>query len=276
MREIARGTGGHMKIVVNGNEVYCATGGKAPDPALPLMVFLHGAGFDHTVWLLLVRRFAHSGLSLLAPDLPGHGRSAGPPLRSIPEMADWTAALIAAAGAPRAALVGHSMGSLIALETAARHPQAVTALALVCTSAKMRVSRHLLHAAETGHRSAIDMMNIWGHGQRAVLGGSHVPGGWMLGAGERVLERAAPGVLHADLAACNEYKDALAAAAKVKVPVTVVVGERDQMTPARFGRALAAEIAHARTVTIPRAGHMLMSERPNELFAAVRHLASSR
>jgi pimeloyl-ACP methyl ester carboxylesterase len=139
----------------------------------------------------------------------------------------------------------------------------VTALALVCTSAKMRVSHHLLQAAETGHRSAIDMMNIWGHGPRAVLGGSHVPGGWMLGAGERVLECAAPGVLHADLAACNEYKDALAAAAKVKVPVTVVVGERDLMTPAKFGRALAAEIPDAHTVTIPRAGLMLMSERPN-------------
>jgi pimeloyl-ACP methyl ester carboxylesterase len=80
--------GGCMKISVNGNEVYCATDGKEPDPALPLMVFLHGAGFDHTVWLLLVRRFAHSGLSLLAPDLPGRGRSAGPPLRSIAEMAD--------------------------------------------------------------------------------------------------------------------------------------------------------------------------------------------
>lgn len=262
-----------MKVLVNGNEVFCATGGKAPDPTLPLIVFLHGAGFDHTVWLLLVRRFAHCGAALLAPDLPGHGRSAGAPLRSIDEMADWTAALIAAVGAQRASLIGHSMGSLIALETAARHAERVTALALVCTSAKMRVSSHLLRAAEANDYSAIDMINIWGHGPRAVLGGSHVPGGWMLGAGTRVLERAAPGVLHADLAACNDYKDALAAAAKVKVPVTVVVGERDLMTPARFGRALAAEIPHARTVTIPRAGHMLMSERPNELFAAVRHLA---
>jgi pimeloyl-ACP methyl ester carboxylesterase len=240
------------------------------------MVFLHGAGFDHTAWLLLVRRFAQSGLSLLAPDLPGHGRSAGAPLRSIAEMADWTAALIAAVGAQRASLVGHSMGSLIALETAARHPQAVTALALICPSAKMRVSPHLLNAAESGKRSAIDMVNIWGHGPRAVLGGSHVPGGWMLGAGARVLERAAPGVLHTDLAACNDYKDALTSAAKVKAPTTVVLGERDMMTPAKFGRALAAEIPATRTVTIPRAGHMLMSERPNELFAALRHLAPGR
>ncbi len=149
----------------------------------------------------------------------------------------------------------------------------MTALALVCTSAKMRVSPHLLRAAETGDRAAIDMMNIWGHGPRAVLGGSHVPGGWMLGTGARVLERAAPGVLHADLAACNDYKDALAAAAKVNVPVTVVAGERDRMTPARFGHALAAAFAEASVVTIPRAGHMLMSERPDELFVAVRHLA---
>ena len=64
---------------------------------------------------------------MLAPDLPGHGRSSGTPLPTIAEMADWTAALLDAAGAPKAQLVGHSMGSLIALETAARHPDKVSA-----------------------------------------------------------------------------------------------------------------------------------------------------
>src|SRR3954453_8729617 len=112
-----------MQLSVNGIETFVATGGRDFDASRPTIVLLHGAGFDRTTWALHSRWFAHHGFGVLAPDLPGHGRSSGDPLRSIAEMADWTAALLTAAGAARARLVGHSMGSLIALETAARHPQ---------------------------------------------------------------------------------------------------------------------------------------------------------
>src|SRR5881398_511254 len=112
-----------MQLSVRGVDTFIATGGRPFDPSLPAVVLLHGAGFDHTAWALHSRWFAHHGYGVLAPDLPGHGRSSGDPLRSIAEMADWTAALISTAGAASARLVGHSMGSLIALETAARHPQ---------------------------------------------------------------------------------------------------------------------------------------------------------
>lgn len=262
-----------MRLKVDGAEIYCATGGKDFDPKLPLVVFLHGAGFDHTVWQLLARWFAHRGAAVLAPDLPGHGASGGAPLKSIGELADWTAALIEAAGARQATLIGHSMGSLIALETAARHSGKVRAFAMICTAAAMRVSPDLLNAAKANDHAAIDMVNLWGHGQRAGLGGSLAPGSWMAGQGEKVLERAAPGVLYAALAACNDYKDALASAAKVKAPATVVLGERDMMTPAKSGRELAAAIPGARVTVLPGAGHMLMSERPDEVLAAVRHLS---
>ena len=106
-----------MQLSVNGIDTFVATGGRPFDPALPSVVILHGAGFDHSTWALHSRWFAHHGFSVLAPDLPGHGRSSGTPLSTIADMADWTAALLAAAGAPRAKLIGHSMGSLIALET---------------------------------------------------------------------------------------------------------------------------------------------------------------
>jgi pimeloyl-ACP methyl ester carboxylesterase len=265
-----------MRLQVNGAEVFAATGGRAFDPKLPLVVFLHGAGFDHTDWQLLARWFAHRGAAVLAPDLPGHGASGGAPLQSIGEMADWTAALIEAAGAKDATIFGHSMGSLIALETAARHPARIRALALICTAASMRVSPELLGAAEANDRAAIDMINLWGHGARAGLGGSLSPGMWMTGGAQKILERAAPDVIFTDLSACNNYRDALASAAKVKVPVTVVLGERDQMTPAKSGKQLAAALADARLAVLPGAGHMLTSERPDELLAAVRHLAPGR
>ena len=128
-----------MQLSVNGIDTFVATGGRPFDPSLPAVVMLHGAGFDHSTWALHSRWFAHHGYAVLAPDLPGHGRSSGKPLPTIADMADWTAALLDAAGAPKARLVGHSMGSLIALETAARHPDKVSGLSLIGTAATMTV-----------------------------------------------------------------------------------------------------------------------------------------
>ncbi len=259
-----------MRLVVEGKEVFAGTGGRVFDVALPAIIFLHGAGFDHTGWALLARSFAHHGFGVLAPDLPGHGRSTGPALSSIVSLADWTAALMDAAGVRAARLVGHSMGSLVALETAARHPEKVGALALIATAAPMRVSDELLNAAKANDHAAIDMISLWGEGYHATLGGSEIPGLWMLGGAERLLERARPGVLFADLSACNEYQDALAAASKVVVPSMVIQGSRDLMTPAKGGKAVAAAIPGCRVTMLEDAGHMLMSERPGEVLAALR------
>jgi pimeloyl-ACP methyl ester carboxylesterase len=259
-----------MQLSVNGIDTFVATGGRPFDPALPSVVMLHGAGFDHSTWALHSRWFAHHGFSVLAPDLPGHGRSSGTPLSTIAEMADWTAALLAAAGAPRAKLIGHSMGSLIALETAARHPDKVDALSLIGTAAAMTVGPDLLKAAEDNDPAAIDMVSIWGLGFRAELGGSLAPGLWMHQGAQRVLQQTEPGVLYKDLNACNAYQGALAAAAEIRVPVTFILGERDIMTPAKAGRTLAAAIPHALTVVLPGAGHMMMVEQPDELLAALQ------
>ena len=259
-----------MRILVNGDSTYVATGGKDFDPKLPAIVFLHGAGMDHTVWALLARAFAHHGHAVLAPDFPGHGSSTGAPLTSIEALADWTAALIDAAGAKAARLVGHSMGSLVALEATARHRGKITGLGLIATAAAMRVSDDLLNAAKTNDHAAVDMIAIWGEGYRATLGGSQAPGLWMLGGAERLLERALPGAIFADLSACNAYQDALSSAAKIDVPSIVIQGSRDLMTPAKAGKAVAAAIANCRLALIEGAGHMLMSERPDDVLAALR------
>ncbi len=259
-----------MQLSVDGTETFIATGGQPFDPSLPAVVFLHGAGFDHSVWGLHTRWFAHHGFAVLAPDLPGHGRSGGAALRSIAELADWTVALLDAAGVATAKLIGHSMGSLISLETTARHPSRVTALGLIGTTSTMTVGPDLLKAAEANDRDAVDMMTIWGFGFQAELGGSLAPGLWMHTGAVRVLEANKPGVIFADLSACNNYQDALAAAAKVSVPVTLILGERDMMTPARAGKALAAALPNARTILLRGAGHMMMAERPDELLAALQ------
>ena len=259
-----------MQLSVNGREAFVATGGRDFDPALPAVVFLHGAGFDHSAWALHSRWFAHHGHAVLVPDLLGHGRSAGPALRNIAEMADWTIALLDAAGAKSAHLIGHSMGSLIALDAAARHPDRVTALSLIGTAATMTVGPDLLTAAEADDQAAVDMVSIWGLGYAAELGGSLAPGLWMHGSAQATLKRCPPGVLFSDLSACNAYQDALASAARIKVPTTFILGERDMMTPAKAGKALAAAIPHAKTIVLPGAGHMMMAERPDALLAALK------
>src|SRR6185312_6812683 len=259
-----------MRLTVGGIDSFVATGGRDFDPALPALVFIHGGGMDHSAWALHSRWFAHHGNAVLAPDLPGHGRSGGAPLPSIGAMADWIAALIGAAGVTAARLVGHSMGSLIALDAAARHPGRVSGLALIGASAPMPVGADLLKAAAENDHAAIDMVSLWGLGPTATEGGCLAPGLWMLGGAQRVLEAARPGVLFSDLRACDNYKDGPDAAARVAAPATLILGERDQMTPLRAGKALASAIPGARTVVLAGAGHMLMAERPDAVLAALR------
>nr|MBP7532404.1 alpha/beta fold hydrolase [Ottowia sp.] len=123
-----------MLIQVNGAPVYAYTGGKTFDPAQPTVVFIHGVLNDHSVWILQSRYLTHHGWNVLAIDLPGQGKSGGQPPASVEDAADFILALLAAAGIDQAALVGHSFGSLIALEAAARSPAHVSHLVLVGTA----------------------------------------------------------------------------------------------------------------------------------------------
>ena len=147
-----------MEISVQGKAVFAATGGRPYDPAQPAVVFLHGAGMDHTVWALQTRYFAYRARSVLALDLPGHGKSEGPELETVPAMADWLISVLDALGIERAALVGHSMGAFIALDGAARHGARVSRLALLGVASRMAVHPDLLTAAEADDHLAIDLV----------------------------------------------------------------------------------------------------------------------
>ncbi|MFO1349653.1 MAG: alpha/beta hydrolase [Gammaproteobacteria bacterium] len=257
-----------MELSVDGRKVYVYTGNRALNPALETVVFIHGAAMDHSVWVLQSRYFAHHGRNVLALDLPGHGRSAGPLVAAIGNLADWMMRVLDGAGLARAALVGHSMGALAALEAAARYPERVRAAALLGVAVPMAVSRQLLDAAAADDHAAIDMITIWGHGASSHVGGNRAPGLWMAGEGLRLLERAAPGVLHNDLKACNDYQQGLASAAKVRCPALLILGQRDLMTPPHAAKALASALPQSRTVMLD-CGHMLSYERPDAVLDAL-------
>ncbi|MGE5667084.1 MAG: alpha/beta fold hydrolase [Betaproteobacteria bacterium] len=259
-----------MQLRVAGKEVYAYTGTRAHIPGQATVLFVHGAANDHGVFALQSRYFAWHGWNALALDLPGHGRSAGPALTDVPALADWIAAVVAAAGAREAVLVGHSLGSLATLECAARHPQAVAKVALLGPAVPMLVSDELLAAAARNDHVAYELINGWSFGPGSQLGGNRNPGIWMLGNTMRLLERTDDGVLSTDLLACHRYADGLAAAAALRCPALVVMGERDMMAPPRNARALIEGLKDVRSLSLPGAGHSLMIEQPDAVLDALR------
>ncbi len=267
-----------MELLVNGANTYCYTGGKAFNAAQPTIVFIHGVLNDHSVWSLQSRYLAHHGWNVLAVDLPGHCRSGGEAPSTVEEAADFIAALLEAAGVEKAALVGHSWGSLIALEAAARLKERVSHLVLVGTAFPMKVSPALLDAALNEPMKALKLVNVFSRSTLAPKPSSLGPGTWVYGAamalGRRVLaSNREVNVFHRGFVACNSYANGEAAIAQITCPVLFLLGAQDQMTPPKAAQGLVkAARSTGKTVltaSVP-VGHHQMSEAPDETLFAIR------
>lgn len=261
-----------MKRDVHGTPVYAYTGGKAFDAKLPVTVLLHGALHDHSVWTLAARWLANHGHAVLALDLPGHGRSGGAPLASVEDLALWLLAVLDATGVARAALVGHSMGSLVALEAAGRAPERATQLVMVGTAYPMAVSQALLDQAANDPAGAIAAVNTYSHSGLAAKPSYPGPGSWLHGANSALMRRmqGARGdgnLFLNDFRVCDRYRAGFDAAKRVSCPTTFILGRGDQMTNPR-GASELANALRAKVVELP-AGHALMSEAPDAVIAEV-------
>ena len=259
-----------MYTEVRGHKAFAYTGSKEAKPEQPTIVFIHGSGLDHTVWAMQARYFAHHGYNVYAVDLPGRGRSAGEPCATIPDYADWVAEFCQVVGTGPAAIAGHSMGSLVALEAAARHPEQFTKLALVGTAVPMGVADMLQGAADENDPAAYDMITIWGHSMAAQVGGGPtVPGMWLTGGSVRLLERGGDGVLGNDLRCCNDYTHGEKSASTVTQPTLLLLGQLDMMTPPRAAQSLQSALGNAERVVVNGCGHMLMAEQPDAVLDAL-------
>ncbi len=261
-----------MQLQVDGKTVYAATGGRPFEKGPPTIVFVHGGDTDHTVWALQTRYFAHRGHNVLAFDLPGHGRSHGPALSSIEEMSAWLIRALDVLDVEKAAIIGHSMGSLVALHTAITHRDRVCALALLGTSLPMPVSEPLLAAAKANDPAAYDMITLWGHSRSSQIGGNTAPGLWMTGNCLRLLEKSEPDVLYKDLKACNDYKCPIENVSAIRCLTLVLIGTKDAMTPKANTEALATNIPNARIVELDGSGHMMMAEQPDQVLDALKKI----
>lgn len=264
-----------MKISMpEGQTAFVYTGNKPVGGSEPAVVFIHGAQNDHSVWGLQSRYLAHHGYQVLAVDLPGHGASTGKPLTSIEAMADWIAQLLDQAKVSNATLVGHSMGSLIALSCSLRHPDKVKALALVGSAYPMKVSQQLLDAAANNEAEAIDMICNWSHSGLTFWPGN--PGFSVFMLSKRLMQRQRPGVLAIDFNACNAWDKGFEAASVCQKPTLLVSGANDMMTPPKAIRevytalvevAKSSDLAPPVHTVLPGCGHSIMAEQPAALLA---------
>lgn len=267
-----------MYLTVNGHSTYCYTGGKTFDAAKPTVVFIHGALNDHSVWILQTRYLAHHGWNVLAVDLPGHCRSEGDAPASVEEAAAFIANLLDAAGVTKAALVGHSWGSLIALEAAATLKERISHLILVGIAYPMKVSAALLDASLTQPMKALDMINVFSRSTLAPPPSSLGPGTWVYGAsmalGRRVLaSNPRVNVFHRGFKACDSYANGEQAIAAIACPVLFLLGAEDQMTQPKAAQSLIGTARDSgksvKVVELP-VGHHQMTETPDATLFAIR------
>ena len=263
-----------MHLTVHNHPTYCYTGGKAFDASRPTAVFIHGVLNDHSVWILQSRYLANHGWNVLAVDLPGHCKSEGSPATSVESAAAFVLALLDAAGVEKAALIGHSFGSLVALEVAASAPARVSQLVMVGTAFPMKVSPALLALSRDEPMKAIDMVNTFSHSMLAPPPSSLGPGTWLYGGSRALMRRvlhsnASINVFHTGFKACDDYTGGEAAMARVQCKTLFILGRNDQMTLPKAARGLIGKAAHGRVVVV-EAGHQLMLEAPDAVLVALK------
>ncbi|MFZ9432680.1 MAG: alpha/beta fold hydrolase [Burkholderiaceae bacterium] len=267
-----------MMIRFGDHQAYAYTGGKPFDPALPCVVFIHGALHDHSAWTLPARWLAHHGHSVLAVDQPGHMRSIGPVCSTVEAIGQWLLELLNQVGPRQVTLVGHSMGSLIALEAAAQAPDRIQTLVMVGTAYPMVVSDALLEAARERPAQGIEMVNNFSISTWASKPGYPGPGFWLHGGNRALMHRvlasnAQHNLFSHDFRLCNDYRGAEVAMPRVKAHSHLVLGARDQMTLVKATAALRQGLSAA--VHTVAAGHGLMHEDPEDFLRVLRAITAS-
>ncbi|ABC22074.1 alpha/beta fold hydrolase [Rhodospirillum rubrum] len=253
-----------MRLTLENRLVFIETGTDGVDLSRPVVVLIHGAGMTHSAWDKQSAALAADGWAVIAPDLPGHGQSEGPPLTSVSDLSDWLLGVFDALGLYRAVVSGHSLGGLIALEFARHHCVRSAGLALIGTAAALPVHLDLLKAADHDLPRAATMISRWGYTAQADP--------TLVEARKSQWATTAPGLLHTDLMVCDGYGEGAAAAARIPCPALVVHGEQDRMVSLRGALMLVEILPHGHALLVTNAGHMVMDERPDAVLEALHRL----
>jgi pimeloyl-ACP methyl ester carboxylesterase len=222
------------------------------------LLFIHGAGGTHRHW---GEQIAGLGsVNRYAVDLPGHGRSDGEGRASIGGYAEVILRLIDALDLDKVSLVGHSMGGAISQYLALGHPARVDRLVLVGSGARLRVLPSLLEAMLADFPSTVEMMLSWAYSAESPPE--------LLDLARQEWAENDPQVVHDDFAACDVF-DVMGRLGEIRCPTLVLCGEDDKLTPLKYGHYLRDNIPGATLTIIPRAGHMVMMEQPDQVNRAI-------
>ena len=190
---------------------------------------MHGSGLTHIVWSLHEQFYASQGFNVLSVDLPGHGNSEGPSLKSIEKISDWIKSLMLKINIEKIIIIGHSQGGLVAIDFSSRYAELIEKIVLVANSYKMPVNQDLIDFAEAGDEKAVLLMMKWGYeGSKAFIGGNPVKK--IVNSARDIRE-----VLAVDLNACNNYKNGENAIKKINCPTLCIFGDLDKMVPIKVG-----------------------------------------
>jgi len=234
------------------------------DTKKPTILLMHGSGLSHIVWSLHEQFYTSQGFNVLAIDLPGHGNSDGPALKSIQEISDWVKKLMQVVNIKKIIIVGHSQGSLVGIDFGSRYPDLIDKLVLVAGSYRMPVNKDLIDLAEAGDDKAILLMMKWGYeGSKAFIGGNPVKK--IINSTREIRE-----ILAVDLNACNNYKDGKDSLEKINCPTLCIFGDLDKMVPLEVGNKMSTMIKNSEKKVINDCGHMIIFEKAFEMRKLVK------
>ena len=234
------------------------------DKKKPTIVLMHGSGLTHIVWSLHEQFYLSQGFNVLCVDLPGHGNSEGPSLKSIEEISNWIKSLMLKADISKVIIIGHSQGCLVGIDFASRYPELIEKLVLVAGSYRMPVNQDLIDLAEAGDERAVLLMMKWGYeGSKAFIGGNPVKK--IINSAREIRE-----VLAVDLKACNNYKNGEESIKKIDCPTLCIFGDLDKMVPVKIGLKMSEQIKNSETKIISDCGHMIIFEKAFEMRKLVK------
>ena len=234
------------------------------DKKKPSILLMHGSGLSHIVWSLHEQFYVSQGFNVLSVDIPGHGNSEGPSLKSIEEISDWIRSLMRTLDILKITIIGHSQGSLVGIDFASRYPDLISKLVLVAGSYKMPVNQDLIDLAEAGDEKAILLMMKWGYeGSKAFIGGNPVKK--IIKSSRDIIE-----VLAVDLNACNNYKNGEKSLEKINCSTLCILGDLDKMVPVKAGTKMSERIKNSETKIISNCGHMIIFEKAFEMRKIVK------
>ena len=244
--------------------MFVSTGGMDFDKEKPSILLMHGSGLTHIVWSLHEQFYASQGYNILSVDIPGHGNSEGPTIKSIEEISDWINSLMNVLDITKIIIIGHSQGCLVGIDFAARYENLLSSLVLVAGSYKMPVNKDLIDLAEAGDEKAVLLMMKWGYeGSKAFIGGNPVKK--IINSSREIRE-----VLAVDLNACNNYKGGKESLEKINCPTLCIFGDLDKMVTLEVGNKMALMIKNSEKKVINNCGHMIIFEKAFEMRKIVK------